>query len=135
MDNIIKHLEMIQNIINRMAHNSFLLKGWSVMLISALFVLMKNQSTGDYLKLTLFLPLLAFWLLDGYFLQQERLYRKLYDKTRKTKETEIDFSMNASIYKNKVDSWLKTCFSITLVIFYSPILILIVVVNIIEVIL
>jgi hypothetical protein len=132
MDNIIKHLEMIQNIINRMAHNSFLLKGWSVMLISALFVLMKNQSTGDYLKLTLFLPLLAFWLLDGYFLQQERLYRKLYDKTRKTKETEIDFSMNASIYKNEVDSWFQTCRSITLIIFYLPIATLVFFVNVIE---
>ena len=35
----LKHLEMIQGVINRLAANSFMLKGWSVFLISALFVL------------------------------------------------------------------------------------------------
>jgi len=30
---------MIQAVINRMASNSFLLKGWTVMLVSALFAL------------------------------------------------------------------------------------------------
>ncbi len=124
---------MIQNVIDRMAHNSFLLKGWSVMLISALFVLMKNQSVDDILKWTPLLPLLAFWVLDGFFLQQERLYRKLYEAVRK--KDEADFSMNASIYKNEVVSWFKTCFSITLIIFYVPIASLIIFVNIIEIIL
>ena len=133
MENIIKHLLMIQNVIDRMAHNSFLLKGWSVLLISALFVLMKNQSAHEFIKLLPLLPLIAFWSLDGYFLQQERMYRKLYEAVRKTDEA--DFSMNASIYKNNVDSWFKTCFSITLIIFYVPIASLIIFVNIIEIIL
>ena len=31
-----KHLEMIQNIIQRMATNSFMLKGWAVTLIVAI---------------------------------------------------------------------------------------------------
>ena len=30
MDNKIKHLEMIEAIIERMANNSFLLKGWAI---------------------------------------------------------------------------------------------------------
>ena len=33
------HLEMIQGVVNRLSHNSFLLKGWTVVLISALFAL------------------------------------------------------------------------------------------------
>ena len=37
MDAKLKHLEMIQGVINRMANCSFLLKGWSVTLIAALF--------------------------------------------------------------------------------------------------
>jgi len=37
MEKKLKHLEMLQGVINRMANNSFLLKGWSVVLISALF--------------------------------------------------------------------------------------------------
>lgn len=38
-DNKVKHLEMIQAVINRMAQNSFLLKGWSVVLTAAIFAL------------------------------------------------------------------------------------------------
>jgi len=30
MENKIKHLEMLQNVIARMASNSFIIKGWSV---------------------------------------------------------------------------------------------------------
>jgi len=40
----LKHLEMIQGIINRMAGNFFLLKGWCITLISALFALAANNS-------------------------------------------------------------------------------------------
>lgn len=32
MDNKLKHLELIQGVINRMASNSFKLKGWAVTL-------------------------------------------------------------------------------------------------------
>jgi len=37
MENKIKHLEMIQGVINRMASNSFALKGWAVTLVSGIF--------------------------------------------------------------------------------------------------
>ncbi len=39
MEAKLKHLEMIQGVVNRMASNSFQLKGWSVVLVSALFAL------------------------------------------------------------------------------------------------
>ena len=32
-DNKIKHLEMVQDVIKRMASNSFILKGWAVTLV------------------------------------------------------------------------------------------------------
>jgi hypothetical protein len=35
MGDKIKHLEMIQAVISRLANNSFLLKGWSITLVSA----------------------------------------------------------------------------------------------------
>lgn len=44
MDNKIKHLEMIQSVINRMAAISFHIKGWSVVLVSALFALSAPDS-------------------------------------------------------------------------------------------
>ena len=39
MTRIQVHLEMIQNVVNRLSRNSFLLKGWSVILVSAFFAL------------------------------------------------------------------------------------------------
>lgn len=43
-----KHLEMIQNIIQRMATNSFMLKGWAVTLIVAIFALADKDMNQNY---------------------------------------------------------------------------------------
>lgn len=43
MDNKVKHLEFIQGVVNRLSTDSFLLKGWSVVLVSALFALSASQ--------------------------------------------------------------------------------------------
>lgn len=37
MDGKIKHLELVQGVINRMANNSFMLKGWAVTLVAGVF--------------------------------------------------------------------------------------------------
>ena len=115
-----KHLELIQGVINRMAANSFQLKGWSVIIVSALFAL-AAQNAKVYFVCLAYLPAVAFWLLDGYFLRQERLYRKLYDAVRKVSDDKSDFSMDTSEFKDKVSSWLATCFSSTLFIFHSAV--------------
>ena len=120
MEAKLKHLEMIQGIINRMASNSFLLKGWSVTLISALFALAAKDSSQFFLYLAYF-PCVAFWSLDGYFLWQERMYRKLYQDVTKMDVESIDFDMNATKFKDKVDSWFSTCFSTTLRLFHGVI--------------
>ena len=39
MEKKLKHLEFIQNAINRMASNSFIIKGWCITLIVGLFAL------------------------------------------------------------------------------------------------
>ncbi|MEA5489868.1 MULTISPECIES: hypothetical protein [Pseudanabaena] len=120
MEAKLKHLEMVQSVINRMAGNSFLIKGWSVTLTSALFALAAKDSNSFFVYLAYF-PCVTFWSLDGYFLRQERLYRKLYQVVAKKKIDDIDFSMNADVYEDKVDSWFSTCFSITLKIFHGTI--------------
>ncbi len=114
----LKHLDLIQGVINRMASNSFSLKNWTVVLVSALFALAAKNSNTIFIAIA-FLPAAAFWLLDGYFLRQERLYRKLYDYVRKLEEKDIDFSMNTSDFIPHVDSWFRVCSSKTLVIFYG----------------
>jgi len=119
------HLEVIQNVINRLSRNSFLLKGWCVVLVSALFALAGGISNIFFVYIAYF-PLLAFWVLDAYFLHQERLFRALYDYVRGLQEENIDFSMDTSIVKEKVSSWFNVIFSKTLLIFHLTILVSIV---------
>lgn len=95
MDKKLNHLEMIQGVINRMASNSFALKGWAVTLVAGIFVL-AGKDTDKMYFLVAYLPILVFWGLDSYYLLQERLYRALYDKVRLLPEDEVDFSMKAS---------------------------------------
>lgn len=115
------HLQMIQAVINRMSVNSFLLKGWSVVLVSALFALAAGDSQELFVYLAYF-PSIAFWGLDGYFLRQERLFRKLYDCVRKLDESETDFSMDTSAVIGEVADWSSVLFSKTLVAFHGTIL-------------
>ena len=104
MEKKLAHLGMIQGVVNRLSTNSFLLKGWSVVLVSALFALAVGGTQIHFVYLAYF-PAFAFWVLDGYFLHQERLFRKLYDRVRGLDEEEIDFSMDTTIVKNQVVSW------------------------------
>lgn len=121
MEKKLKHLELVQGVINRMASNSFLLKGWTVLLVSALFALATGELKIQYIYLAYF-PSVAFWILDGYFLRQERLFRKLYDKVRTLPESEIDFSMDTSPFSSQVQSWPRTLVSRTLLIFHGAII-------------
>ncbi len=61
MEGKTKHLEFIQTAITRMGVNSFLLKGWGVTVLVALFAFVSQNSKGVYFLLS-FLILLFFWL-------------------------------------------------------------------------
>ena len=76
MEQKTKHMEFIQGVINRLSQNSFLLKGWSVVLISALFALSAGDSNPAFIVLA-YIPAFIFWGLDGYFLREERKFRAL----------------------------------------------------------
>jgi hypothetical protein len=114
-----KHLEFVQAAINRMAGNLFLLKGWSITLIAALFALAAKDSNKAYVLIAYF-PLFIFWSLDGYFLSQERKFRALYDYVRKLSEAEIDFSMDTRPFSNEArNTWPGAILSRTLVTYYA----------------
>ena len=117
MDAKIKHLELIQGVINRMASNSFLLKGWSVVLVSAVLVLVSRHGGSRWALIGL-IPTLVFWGLDGYFLHQERLYRALYDHVRILMPDEIDFSMRTNSFSGPRLTWHSALLSVTLLWFY-----------------
>ena len=132
MDNKLKHLEFIQGVVNRLARNSFLLKGWSVVLVSALFTLSATNTRLYFIYLAYF-PAIAFWILDGYFLWQERLFRALYDHVRALDENEVDFSMDTRPFLSHVSSWSETCISVTLRIFHGVVLATIIIVMLISI--
>ena len=114
-----KHLEFLQTVINRMAGNSFLLKGWTITLIAALFALAAKDADKSYILIAYF-PLLIFWYLDSYYLSQERGFRALYDQVREKPELEIDFSMNTKSINDKHRTSRANAFlSNTLVTYYG----------------
>lgn len=87
----LKHLEMIQGVINRLASNSFRIKGWSVVLVTALLALASGDGSFEMVFVSC-VPVLVFWGLDGYYVSRERLFRALYDCVRCGSAT--DFSMD-----------------------------------------
>lgn len=117
-EKVVKHLKMIQAIINRLGNNSFLLKGGSLItLVSAMVLIAKEDLQNPYIVLVLLLPIVGFWILDGYFLWQERLFRQVYEEIRQQADT--DFKMDLGKHRNKPKcSWISAIFSITPIIFY-----------------
>jgi hypothetical protein len=133
MDAKVAHLGFIQGVVTRMASNSFLLKGWSVTLVAALFALAAGGAQVLFVYLAYF-PAIAFWVLDGYFLHQERLFRKLYDHVRALNPSLIDFSMDTSPFTSQVDPRSVICFSETLLVFHGTVVASIIVVMLVAVI-
>jgi hypothetical protein len=105
-ENKIKHIEMIQGVVNRLAGNSFAYKGWAIVLVAGIFALSAKEADYRYLLVAL-VPTLAFWGLDAYYLRQEWLFRKLYDSVRasSTEDWQRDpFSMNTAGVANTPDA-------------------------------
>ena len=130
MEKKLKHLDFLQLVITRMNVNSFLVKGWSVTLVAAMFAFAAKDSNSKYVFITI-VTTLIFWLLDAYYLSQERQYRDLYNIIRLKEERDIDFDMNASLYNKGRSTWPSSFFAFTLCIFYVTILSLTVIVTLI----
>ena len=128
MENKHKHLELLQGVINRLSTNSFLLKGWTVVLVSALFALAAPDSRVAFVYLA-YIPAIIFWGLDGFFLYQEQLFRKLYDQVRSKPDAEIDFSMDTTtIVGTDRPTWAGATLSKTLIPFHGVLIVAIIVV-------
>ena len=121
------HIGIIQGVVNRLAQSSFLLKGWSVVLVSALLAFAAGSSERLVLLIA-FLPALAFWGLDGYFLWQERLFRALYDHVRTQDEEQLDYGLKTDSLPNLTPyhTWRSAVFSRTLWLFHGAVIVTII---------
>ena len=72
---------------------------------------------------------MSLWLLDARFLRQERVFRRLFDsiRTGPPKEPGADnyFTMDVSTSEGRSDSFLRVVVSLSLSLFYIPLLILV----------
>ena len=116
-----KEAEFVQDIISRMANNSFLIKGWSVTLVVA-SLLFKGIFYHHFVALV---PWFIFWLLDAYFLRLERLYRRLYgwlvNNRLSTNEFLLDMDKDRleERFGNELPCTYQVMFSKVLVAFYG----------------
>lgn len=124
-ENETEHLQLIQSIINRMASNGFLLKGWCITLLTALIAL--GIDKHPKILVVSILPILGFWYLDAFFLKTERAYRSLYNKVILKDETVPLFGLNP-IYSGEQHTIWQSFLSQTLSVFYGGLVILIIVI-------
>lgn len=111
-----KHLELIQNIVTRMAQNSFAYKGWMLTIFAGMTFLPEIYDLEIYY--VIIFPIVCFWGLDAYYLRQERLFCALYDDVRTSDK--INFSMDTSVFRKKVPSWFVTIFTKSIFWLYFP---------------
>lgn len=114
-----KHIDLVQSIITRMAQNSFVIKGWMITIVVGLFLFLQNDNLQNNFLIYLF-PIIGFWLLDSYYLWQERLYRKLYGSVISNLKESSDLKLSVEEFKNST-KYLSALFSITEILTYLPV--------------
>jgi hypothetical protein len=72
------HLEILQNVIERMASNSTSSKTWCITIVSAVLVVIADKGKPDFALLAL-IPTILFLALDTYYLAMEKGFRKSYE--------------------------------------------------------
>ncbi|MDX1956172.1 MAG: hypothetical protein SFU20_11620 [Chitinophagaceae bacterium] len=129
--NLHKELDIIQSIINRMANNSFLVKGWAMTLVSGLLAFGKDvilaDKSGVYYLIMMLGILIPFWWLDAYYLKQERAFRKLYDNAIRDPQAKerLQYSLNPQGIQKEIKGTTATMMTGAVSYFYIPLLLLI----------
>jgi hypothetical protein len=114
----LRHLADIQVIVGRLSQHSFVIRGWSVTLVSVMFAIIASQG-GRPMAMILFAmgATLIFWALDAFYLRRERLFRYLYKVTsmhllQDEAAPELrPFDMDVQRYVDKVPSFAATLFT------------------------
>jgi hypothetical protein len=127
-----KHLDYLQAIITRLNANSFQLKNMAVVILTAMFALFAAAPKVLLLLITGF-PLIIFWLLDSYYLQQERKFRAMYKDVAGLSDIfEIKtYEMPLDKYSGNGCSFGESFISKTIFWFYFPLLLIVLIIAVI----
>ena len=128
-DACIKHMDMVQAVVARLAGNGFIVKGWAITVAGA-FQGFSITGQDKWLAIVGVVPTLLFWVLDASFLRSERAFRALFERVRTGKSDA--FFMNATspelvktLPKSEQVSlsWRRTMFRVSLVAFYAALIV------------
>lgn len=114
----VKHLEMIQSIIARLAGYGATLKNYCVTLTTAVCGF-SITSHKPMVAILAFLPIIVFALLDAQYLRVERQFRSFFDKLRKEDWNHVpsfDLNLNAA----PSAPYLSALWSWSIFNFYAP---------------
>ena len=102
-ETFVRHLEMIQDVINRLATSSFLIRGWSMTVLTTTLLVSnteKNIASIHWVIPVIFIVIqLGLWILDSVLVLRSRCFKNLYKDV--VREKIIDFSMDISTQKGK----------------------------------
>lgn len=123
------YLQMLQEPICRMSTISAIFKGFAATIVAGISAI-SYASTNIWVLGLSFLPVLAFAILDVYYLKSEGKFRFLFDQVRLDKH-EIDFSMKLTndpleIISAKARTW--DCIKFPSIYLFYPLMIAILVV-------
>jgi len=108
-----KELDLIQDVIKRMADNSFKVKAWMLAILGSVMALSNgvlfvdaakefNTPAAFFLSIFLILIVLVFWYLDGFFLHKELLYREMYKWVIKNRPLTDQYLYDLNTFKRVV---------------------------------
>ncbi|MGO5030174.1 hypothetical protein [Candidatus Agathobaculum pullicola] len=101
---LLKEIDLIQSCINRMAQNSFVVKGWTITLVAVVLALLPERVDMQMLSIIGVLATLCFWYLDAFFLKMELLYRWKYEWVIENRTNSDKFYYDLNPYNEKM--WL-----------------------------
>jgi len=124
-DDKTKYLELVQAVITRMASNSFVAKGWSITLVTALLALAAKDNNPKFAAVGI-LPVFMFWSLDAYYLALEKRFRDLYEIARNV-PTSSPVSFDLTPVPLTSGFWFRSLFRPAVVLVHAPLLIVVIV--------
>jgi hypothetical protein len=115
----LRHLDIIQATIARLAQHSFTVRGWSATVSAAVFAVLGASGADSATILVALAPIVVFWGLDAYYLRRERLFRHLFAAAGRRLHAGAGapdvspFDMDVTPYAGRVPGFVRTLVSPT----------------------